>query len=596
MSDPLTWRLVAPWWRWPRQRQLEGKSPLATHPVLQKYDASDPVSIFVQDPQRSLVFTDDDRVQQLEDVVPAPLTPGGKRTRLSKQVLRPTDTRKLFLTTHKRFYLVVCELHCDAPGLPSVARDKVCETGFVVRRHLLRYPHAQEAAVRELRARATALRAQLAHIETRGPKRLLRKRAERTATGVRGALSGATAPAAATVKSRLEAELASRRQQLERELAQVRADLLAWRSSAGAVAVSEGWVAGTTQDVGSWQPVAETPPVVSETVYPLYPLVPDPRKPEHDAAGRTIYFGMIPTGGRDVEASGTARFDEAGLYSVRCFVRRHRPGCPRTGERNDCAGELVWSEPTEVYQLAAHFDPVGTAHQPVTIQLPDLPALAAMTDARLPVQMKAPAGSSLKFSVDSDGQPQNPQIGSMPQICYISIPLITIVATFVLNLFLPIVVLLFNLWFLLGLKFCIPPSISFSGGASADLDLKLNVALQAELQAAVSVGVDADAALTVPLGVSLNLALTGSAGASGGLTDSTLAGNTLALNTGTPGALMSQGYTQNLGGTVTTQPGYSNAVLLDLQQHVHGTGVDVSGTSEATVYEPRVPLSALGAA
>ncbi len=45
------------------------------------------------------------------------------------------------------------------------------------------------------------------------------------------------------------------------------------------------------------------------------------------------------------------------------------------------------------------------------------------------------------------------------QICSFSIPLITIVATFVFKLFLPIVMLVFELWFLLRLKFCIPPSI-----------------------------------------------------------------------------------------------------------------------------------------
>lgn len=51
-----------------------------------------------------------------------------------------------------------------------------------------------------------------------------------------------------------------------------------------------------------------------------------------------------------------------------------------------------------------------------------------------------------------------------PAICFFSIPLITIIASFVLNLFLPIVVLLFNLWFLLALRFCIPPSFSIAGG------------------------------------------------------------------------------------------------------------------------------------
>src|SRR6185295_6471299 len=73
-----------------------------------------------------------------------------------------------------------------------------------------------------------------------------------------------------------------------------------------------------------------------------------------------------------------------------------------------------------------------------------------------------------------------------PAICFFSIPLITIVAMFVLNLFLPIVVFVFQLWFMLVLRFCIKPQISASGGLDAalavqppgiDLDLDLGITL-----------------------------------------------------------------------------------------------------------------------
>ena len=46
-----------------------------------------------------------------------------------------------------------------------------------------------------------------------------------------------------------------------------------------------------------------------------------------------------------------------------------------------------------------------------------------------------------------------------------------IVAMFLLNLFLPIILLLFNLWFMLKLKFCIPPSVQLG----LDLDAELTV-------------------------------------------------------------------------------------------------------------------------
>ena len=54
MKRPL--RLTAPWYRWERQ----GVHPRDSRPVIQKYDRPDMVEAFLRDPQRSLVFTDDD--------------------------------------------------------------------------------------------------------------------------------------------------------------------------------------------------------------------------------------------------------------------------------------------------------------------------------------------------------------------------------------------------------------------------------------------------------------------------------------------------------------------------------------------------------
>jgi hypothetical protein len=145
--------------------------------------------------------------------------------------------------------------------------------------------------------------------------------------------------------------------------------------------------------------------------------------------------------------------------------------------------------------------------------MPDIPALAAAAaagDARLPVQMKFPPGSALNFKVDTEEQKgSSPSTNRFPQICYLSIPLITIIATFVLNLFLPIVVFLFQLWFLLGLKFCIPPSISLSVGLDAQLQLELDVQIELAASLDVSLDVLADAQLEDALAASLNLAING---------------------------------------------------------------------------------------
>src|SRR5262249_2404532 len=147
---------------------------------------------------------------------------------------------------------------------------------------------------------------------------------------------------------------------------------------------------------------------------------------------------------------------------------RHKPDCPRRDQAPDCSGEIVWSEPSESYQLAAHNDLIGTAQRPVTIQMPDLAELAAQA-AALPVNKFAPVKvvqpQSLNFDVN-DGKPSAKGVG-IPQICFFAIPLITIVAFFVLKLFLPIVVFLFGLFFLLQLKFCILPSASVSAGLKA---------------------------------------------------------------------------------------------------------------------------------
>jgi hypothetical protein len=173
-------------------------------------------------------------------------------------------------------------------------------------------------------------------------------------------------------------------------------------------------------------------------------------------------------------------------------VRRHKPECPRTNETPDCTGELFWSKPTEVYKLASHNDLIGTSQRPVTIQMPDLAELAAqvgsLRDKKFsqfaPVRFIQPQG--LNFSVE-DGKPVLGNGGVGPkQICFFAIPLITIVAMFVLKLFLPIVVFVFSLYFLLALRFCIMPSIQIDAGLNAELsaippDISLDVEFDANL-------------------------------------------------------------------------------------------------------------------
>jgi hypothetical protein len=489
MSEKRPWKLVAPWYHW--QRQIAAgvaQGPRDTRPVLQKFDRPDFVDGFLKDPQRSLKFKS--AVDQVFAVhlVPAPLLPSGVFKNKSitlfapktgpggtsnpqRASLVPQGTRKLFLDTHRRYYLVVCELHCDAPGFPTTTGDQVCQAGFVVRRRYLNYPPSAQTAALALLKQIVTIEAQIAELDQTAPLR----------------------PAAAKQRALMVQKLIAdgtfgpKREELDAALADKRAELRKWRDDNGVLTIHEGWAPSPFPNIGNWQVVEDSPDNVTEATFPLFRLHANPDVPGHDAVGKSIYFGVVPTSSLDTDNSGKARFDDRSTYEIRCFVRRHKAECPRTQDVPDCRGEIVWSPPTEIYRLAPQFDLVGTANRPVTIQMPNLAELAAQA-ANLPFGQFSP----VKFV-----QPQglNPTLSGMAlaggsmggqAICFFAIPLITIVAMFVLKIFLPIIVFTFGLWFLLAFKFCIPPSFAVDGG------------LQAELEATPGgVNVDADFSVTV---------------------------------------------------------------------------------------------------
>ncbi len=461
------WKLVAPWYRWERQRVEEGREPRRTRPVFQKFDSPDFVKTFVRDPQKSLRFKEDvDRVFNINKVALAKLAAGpfaGRFARMYKEgttafdtTLVPTGIRKLFLDTHKRHYLVVAELHCDAAGFPRVNQQQVCQAGFAVRRRSHDFPKGAKKEAAARLKEIVAIQAEIAYLRESAPFKgtALRKRTE------------------AVAKLKAEGQWAAKLAATEAKLAAARQELKEWKNGNGVVSVYEGWIDGEFKNIGSWQIVEETPQEIREATYPMYPLFPDPRIDSHDAKGKTIYYGVLPSSSLDTDGRGTSRYDDQSLYEIRCFVRRHKPGCPR-GEAPDCRGEVFWSEPTEVYMLASQNDLMGTAQRPVTIQMPNLAELAAQA-AALPVESLAPAKvvqpQPLNFDV-SEGKAENASVGGGGQICFFAIPLITIVAFFVFKLFLPVVVLLFGLFFLLSLKLCIPPSFQISAGLDAQLEV-----------------------------------------------------------------------------------------------------------------------------
>jgi hypothetical protein len=454
-----SWTLVGPWYRW--QQPGVTASGRLSRPVFQKYETTNLIAEFLKEPQHSLKFLDEDFVYETRPRTPPLPRFGTLRQSLSENVLVKTDTRKLFLDIHKRFYLVVAELHCDVPGFPSTSRDQVCEAGFVVRRRVADVPEAAGRAAREALRELALSKLELTQLN------------EPIGFNVGGAV------------------LHGQRGEMLARFQAATAELQAVAQTWGIQVRLQGWIPSGFDRLGSWQDVEEQPQKIVEDILPLYPLVPDPRIAGHTARGRNFYFGLVPTGGSDADASGAARFDDQSLYEIRLFVRRHNPACPKLRTRNDCNGEIVWSRRTEPYRLASHNDLTGTSNRPVTIQLPDLNALEAQTallkpGQGAPVRMVAPADSNLDFKVDVSNMSAESR-GRSAAICSFSVPLITIVATFVLKMFLPVVTFLFGLFFMLKLKSCIPPSFNLSAdvaaGLTSNLDANTNIAFDLAVEA-----------------------------------------------------------------------------------------------------------------
>ncbi len=444
------WLLVAPWYQW-----SDPYDPMAgrlSNPSIQKFESSNFVADFIRDPQHSLKYVDPD------DFIQRPTKSNGT------YVLSKTTVRKIYLETHKRFYLVVCQLNCDLPGFPNSSRDEVCEAGFVVRRRIAKIPKAATKEATKAVQQIALNRIQLAQINELPPGMKI------------GATKGLRAKVAAGYTA-------------------AQAELVSVATEYGITTKLEGWAPDEFEGIGSWQTVEETPEQIAEQIYPLYPVIPDPGIEDFSGGQGTLYFGVLPASSADVDEKGNSKFDDRMLYEARCFVRRHDPNCPKTRERNDCKGELVWSKRTESYQLANQFDLSGTSNRPVNVFLPDLPALEAQA-AQLkpgqgaPVRMISPSDSNLEVSVPNDDLSGISKKGASAAICCFSIPLITIVATFVLKIFLPVVMLLFGLWFLLKLKFCIPPSLSLQGDVAVELDVALG---------GIEVGLDVDVAIDAGL-------------------------------------------------------------------------------------------------
>lgn len=149
-------------------------------------------------------------------------------------------------------------------------------------------------------------------------------------------------------------------------------------------------------------------------------------------------------------APRAGRYDDASArYEIRAFVRVRRDG--------GCPPVLVWSAPTEPVSIAP-WHANGPA-PPLLVQLPDV-SLESIRAMRPNVSFALPPSlhnllqaNDPKALLDGDGAPP-PQSPLIAWICSFNIPLITICAFLMLNIFLQ----LFNIVFgwLAFIRVCIP--------------------------------------------------------------------------------------------------------------------------------------------
>jgi hypothetical protein len=332
-----TWRVVAPWYRWERRDGAEPeRADGAARPALHKYTSTDFVADFLADPQHSVTFGSVDVHQRVESIPHVPL-PGDTRNRrrfLSRTRLVPTETRKLFLAAHQRYYVMAIGLYCDAPGFPRVDPAAVAEAGVVIRRHRVSIPAGKEAAAATLLRELTEKRAVA---QTEAGFDLARSRARVLHPFGSAARARVASPSAASIAA-------------QREVVVARRKLRVWADSVGADQRTEGWVPTGDGSFGAWVPIDDTPSELIERTYSLRLLVPPPGDPDHAAHDATVYWGAVPTASDEITADGAGRFSEAHVYELRAFVR---------ADAGDCPGLLTWSAPSEAFRLAAFHDPDG---------------------------------------------------------------------------------------------------------------------------------------------------------------------------------------------------------------------------------------------
>lgn len=402
-------QMRAPWYVLERGG-LDRFAPEAPAPAIQKYIADDFADLILEDPRDSYKMTeaDGDFWSYPVQLGPDPARKG--RAALSSHAMVASGLRKLYQPHHGRFYAVTVEVFCDRAGLPRPGPDDELELSLVLRRIKVEFPDAVD-----VRRRAHQL-AQMLYLHRH--------------TGLPGIRVGRDAG------DLMSAHLGSALIDPDRDEGQAKATEQFWKPGTG------------------WEPVVVTDPpepADGEVETRMWRVPTAPGCPR-----RSLWFGLVPTFSGKHDANGQPKLDETAIYHLRCVARRvARPG------HEHCPRPVHVSAPTEPYRLAAFADPEGTAKKRTSITMPDLRAVAARAGQPAGmggVAITTPPGSRFSFN-PNNGNPKEPApvTGTAAQTCTYALEIFMIVAMFVFALFLPIVVFLFQLWWLLALRFCLPP-------------------------------------------------------------------------------------------------------------------------------------------
>ena len=415
--------LRSPWYVLERLG-LDRFDPRARAPAIQKYDTPEFVDRLLKDPRDSLKLLAADGDVWSYPVPVAEGARGGGRLRFATHQFIATDLRKLYQPSHDRFYAVVVELFCDTPGLPRPKTVDDVQVGLVLRRRSL---------------------------QITGPLPVIRRLARDLASD----LFAAQHPGAKPDKPRgrdvdqvLWADLTQRRQ-FEEEHAEALEQL-------GVELQVEGWMVGPAG--ASWRPLGTPAPAGTTDAEQELPMwrIPTRRDDCDEAGTRSLWFGLVPTFSGDRDTAGRPKLDDQAIYELRCFARR-----PPPPGRAQCPPTVSWSDPSEPFRLAAFADPEGTRNRVFSIRMPDFRAVAARAGQNAGpggVAITSPPESQLSFN-HGNGTPSGGSVGGVVDLtCTFALEIFMIVAFFVFSLFLPIVVLLFQLWWLLALRFCLPPA------------------------------------------------------------------------------------------------------------------------------------------